>query len=489
MSYGVVSTGFSKKTLSVIKEEIKDDQLDLISAKLNLLDTSVFGQINGIFADKLREAWDVAEAVYRAAYPDSASGAALEEVASITRAERLEATKSTVTLDRLLIDDGVTIPSGSIVSIGSTGARFVTTAAVSNSTGDYDVVSVAAESEDTGPIAGYAGTIDTIQTPISGWEGKAVIQGTVAETWSLDGLDLDVEVDGGATQNVTFAAGNPWSASDVKTRIEAATTGVTCRTPANGTIIIHSDTVGDGSSIQTPSGTARTVLGLPSTLSEGFNSADATAGRNIETDPDFRIRREELLRVTGSATLEAIRAGIRELDDVVQATGFENKTMIADSLGLPPKSFEMVVSLVAGGDQQAVAEAIWDKKPAGMSSYGSTSKTVVDSMGFSHTVKYSIPTNVPIYISLIASVDAATFPVNGIDLIKAALATYGGTLLSGEDVIALAFKSVPLDIEGVLDVPTFTIDIVTPPVGTSNIAISYREQATFDTANMTVTTV
>jgi hypothetical protein len=73
------------------------------------------------------------------------------------------------------------------------------------------------------------------------------------------------------------------------------------------------------------------------------NPNDADPGRNIETDEDFRIRREELLRVSGSATVEAIRSDLLALDGVDQAFIFENTTLITDSNGVPGKAFESLV--------------------------------------------------------------------------------------------------------------------------------------------------
>ena len=65
MSYGVTSDGFVKKTLTVIKGEIEDTWRDTISPTVNALATAVFGQFNGIHSDKLRELWDVGQAIYR----------------------------------------------------------------------------------------------------------------------------------------------------------------------------------------------------------------------------------------------------------------------------------------------------------------------------------------------------------------------------------------------------------------------------------------
>lgn len=486
VEYGVTSTGFSKKTYAIIKGEIQDALRDEVNSKLNLLDTSVLGQIVGVFTDKLREMWDVQEAVYSSQYPDSASDASLDNVSSITGAIRLAATKGEVTLDRLYVDTGVTIPVGSIVGSGTTGSRWVTTAAVTNSGSYKATVSTTAEAAETGPLAGVSGEIDTIITPISGWSGAAALTNTVDATYSLDGTSLTLKVDRGATQTVTFAGGDPWSASDVATEIKADTTGVDAY--AVGTKVrVASETEGTGSSIEITGGTANAVLIFSTTEIKGFNSADASPGTDVELDPAFRLRREQLLRIAGTATVEAIRSAILELSGVLQAFVIENTGNVVDANGLPPKSFEAIVQQAAwtAAEEQEVADTIWDNKPAGILAYGSESNTVTDSMSFDHVIGWSKPTEVPIYMDLTLDTND-DYPSDGDDLVKAALVAYGNTLEIGEDVVALQFKSVPLEVAGVVDVTAFEIDIVSPPTGTTNITIAVRSLATFDTSDIRI---
>lgn len=490
MTYGVTSTGFNKKDLDTIKTDIQDDLADETgNPKLNFLDSGVLGQVIGVFGDKLRELWDVALAAYSAAYPDSASGAALDAVAALTGAIRLPASESEVTLDQLNVDSGVTIPAGSIAAIGSDGERWVTTAAVTNSGGFQANVSVAAESENTGPINGNSGTIDTISTPVAGWKGNVGITGTATESFNFNNTDLEIYVDEGAKQTVTFPLPDPFTAAQAASEINSQTTGLTA-SDVGGQVRIVSDLVGTGSALKfgpVATSPATVLLGLPQdTLIKGFNSADATPGTNIETDPEFRLRREELLRQTGKATVEAIRASLRALDGVTQALVLENTTLVTDVDGLPGKSFECVVQ---GGVDQEIADDIWDSKPAGIEAHGSTSKTVTDSQGINHTIKFSRPTDVPIYIKLTASVDFAVYPTDGDTQIKTALVAKMAEQQVGDDVIALQFKCVPLDVAGVEDVTIFLIDDIDPPVGTTNVVIATRELASLDSADIDVTSV
>lgn len=496
MSYGLTEDGFIRKSLDQILADIEADERDLISETLNLLATSVLGQINGVYVDRLDEIWEIALAIYRATYPDSASGEALDQVASITGAVRLPATKSTITLDQIHLENGITLPIGKVVSVGENGERFVTTEEVINSATVPKIVSVEAESQNTGPIQGLATTINTIQTPVSGWKASAGITSGNDEPFDLDdGQTLLIKVDGGSEQTATFNTGDfvdidNATAAEIAAVIATDITGVSV-VPAFGTgddgyVWIETDSELAGNSIQITGGTANTELDFDTDIVKGFNSLDADLGRDIESDADFRIRREELLSISGAGTLESIRSNVRALDDVQQAFVFENITLVTDGDGLPGKSFEVVV---AGGDDNDIAEEIFLTKPVGIESYGTTTIAVEDSQGISHDIKFSRPDEIDIYVDVTVQIDSSSFPSDGEDQIKAALVAAGDALQIGEDVIYFKFAAVPFEISGVEDVTVFEIDDVTPPTGTSNIVIDTRELAVFDTSRITVTTV
>lgn len=164
--WGVTTTGFNKKILDDLITEIEDAERADIDPALNLGPDSVFGQLNGIIGDKLRELWDLGEAIYRALYPDSATGDALENVASINGVFKQAATKSTVTVT-ITGTPATNIPIGRVISVAGTGDRFVTLATVV--IGGGGTVDVACEAEETGPVAAPAGTLTVIETPVGGW--------------------------------------------------------------------------------------------------------------------------------------------------------------------------------------------------------------------------------------------------------------------------------------------------------------------------------
>lgn len=169
MAYGLTDAGFVDKPLEVIKAELESDQRAAISPTVNTSSASALGQLNGIFASKLRELWEVALSLYGAFDPDSAAARALDNVSAITGTLRAPAYKSTVVLS-VTLNAGVTLPAGSVAAVSTDPtARFVTLEDVTNGGGSPAVLEVDAEAETAGAVRANSGTLTTIATPVAGW--------------------------------------------------------------------------------------------------------------------------------------------------------------------------------------------------------------------------------------------------------------------------------------------------------------------------------
>jgi uncharacterized phage protein gp47/JayE len=449
-SFGVTNDGFVKKTLSDILSEIESSQRANISQALNQQADSVLGQVNGIFADATREAWDVMQAVYGAQYPDSANGASLDDLGALTGAFRLPATQSTVDIyctgnTGTSLLSGRTVTSGAQDSFESTADATLAAATAWTGTTGYNLDDIVSNDSniyictDDGTSAGSGGPTGT---------GTGITDGTCEWDFVGDGIAYAVV----AYQSVEFGA-----------------------IVANAGAI---DTENGLGAIETP------VSGW----SDAKNLEDAEIGREVETDPAFRVRREELLRISGSGTVDAIRADLLALDDVQQASVFENVTDVTDGDGVPPHAFEAVV---LGGTDGDIWQQIWNSKPAGIASHGTEVGAATDSLGASQTVKFTRPTEKAVYF--IIDVDTNTdpaegpvYPTDGDDQVKAALVAYGNTLEVGDDVIAERFKAEAFTVDGVTDITDFKLGFAPTPTGTVNLSIDSRELATFDTSDVTV---
>ena len=187
MAYGLLSTGFAEKPLSVILEEVAAAQRasSALGADWDTSAESPGGQINAALGAQLASAWEAIGFVYRSRDPRGASFAGLDSVCGLTGTTRRAATKGTVTLS-VTLGAGVTLPAGSIAYVaGQTSNRWVTTASVTNSDGIAQVKQVAAEAETAGFFAANAGTITGIATPFTGWtvvtNASDAVPGSAAE--------------------------------------------------------------------------------------------------------------------------------------------------------------------------------------------------------------------------------------------------------------------------------------------------------------------
>lgn len=497
-SFGVTSAGFVRKTLEEILEDIEADERTAFGTDINTQADSVFGQLNGIYADQLDELWALALAVYSAQNPDQNAGASQDAIAAITGATRLPATKSTVSLS-VNLDAGVQLLVGRVVS-DAVGTRYVTTALAENTNAYADNVTVAAESEEYGPEFTAAKGIINIETPVSGWSEAAAIKSANGEPYALvDGQTLTVKIDGGSVQTATFntadfVAIGAALAAEVAAVINTDVTGQ-LSTDAGGDVRIESSNGdGDTSSVEvTTGGTANAVLGFSTTEVAGMNPLDTVAGRLLETDAAFRIRRDNLLRAQGEATIEAILADMLVVTGVTAAVVYENVTEFTDGDGRGPHSIEVII---LGTDpdtalDERVGLALFATKGGGINTHREAgaqgrTETVTDSQGIDHTINFNRVLDVDIYVDIDINVVAGDY--EGDAAVKTALAAQGTAAYSiGNDVVAEANKASAFDVNGVYDITDYDIGIAPGPVGDANIVIDIREIARFDTSRITVT--
>lgn len=417
MAFGVLSTGFAKKTRQNIIDEINASLWADISADLNLTSTSIIGQIVGIFSDQLAQGWDVLNDVYDSQYPDSAADASLDAVSSITGTTRLAATATAVTL--IVTGDNATILALGRQARVPAGGIFDTDAGVTINT-----------ATSWAPTTAYSvGDLRENDTPANIYQ--CVTAGTSAGAGGPTGTDASI-TDGTVT----------WRFIGIGVGYNTVAATAT----ATGEIIAQAFQVTE---IVTAFGGWKGVNNLE----------DGETGTEIESDEELRIRREESLATGSNATVNAVRTAILEVDGVTGAFVFENTTDLTDANGLPPHSIQ---ATVVGGTDAAVAEAIF-RKAAGIATHGTDiSEVVVDDQGENHTILGDRADEME--ISLITTViTTGDYPPDGDDQVATLLKAKGDLLTVGGDVIFKQFESAALEsacggVSGVVDIQSFVID-------------------------------
>ena len=204
------------------------------------------------------------------------------------------------------------------------------------------------------------------------------------------------------------------------------------------------------------------------------NSTQTALGEDVESDYDLRQRFSQAIEGAGSSNTNSIRTAILRVATVKSVSIIENPESAADANGRPPHSFECYVY---GGEdyQQAIADAIFDKKPIGIkactTASGATAvtKTVVDAGGTEHTVSFSHAENIPIYIAINYKTNNF-FETNGEEQIKNILVEHINNLGIGSDVILSSLYGYIYKVTGVCDVTSLMIGTSAGETASANIS-------------------
>jgi uncharacterized phage protein gp47/JayE len=388
MAFGINAEGFTRKNLRDILLEIETDQKLEISPTIDVSSESVLGQLNGIFARQMAEAWEALEACYHGFDPDAAEGFLLTALAKLTGTTRRAPTQSVVTLT-VNLDSGTELVAGDAFAAITDKPDVRWTPRedfIAPSDGDYDRVFL---SENTGAIVGEAGTIEVIATPIVGWN------------------------------SVT-------------------------------------------------------------------NAGDASLGHDLDSDETLRTRREDQLAATGSSTIAGLQSDVLAVENVETAACFENFGDTTDSNGLPPHSFEVLVydGVSPAADDNEIAQAIWDTKPAGIRAYGLTSGNALDADGVTQEVEFSRLTVREVYVEI--DLDTGTGYAGDAAVKSAVVTASNARFEQGDDVDVTFIAGQPYTLQGVSKVTAVRIGFSASPTGIIDLTIGPRELARFDTSRVVV---
>ena len=201
------------------------------------------------------------------------------------------------------------------------------------------------------------------------------------------------------------------------------------------------------------------------------NTAAGVPGQNIETDDEYRLRQDQELSAEGSSTFDAIQADVEQVPGVVSAVVQNNDGDVIDANGNPPHSFKVIIwdgpGLAAANN--SVAQAIWNDKPSGIPPQGSVTGIATDALGNPRTVPFSRAQQVLMYFAYTVTLKPGVLIASVAPVIKTAVVTYMQANEGlGAELVAIALRSIPLTVPGVLDVPVCSFDSVASPTNTAN---------------------
>lgn len=482
---GLTINGLEIKSLDDVLNDSRERAADIFADLVppgDVVDTgdnSALGRIIGVMAPGEADLWEAIQQVYNSFNPNTAVGISLDNIVSLSGINRLVATPTRAQV--LLEGDTNTIvssPAGKAFS--STTQRVfsilnpVTLSPMNASGVGIQVISVVANTDYT-----FSYSVDNVNfldatfnsgpTPTS----ASILAGLKTEIDTLfTGVFTTYYQDG----RLFIARIDPF---------QLATFEVTVNLAIQKVIklgVAEHDIVGP---YEQESMTIDTISVPISGWDSVINPVAATTGRFQETDAELRERFRNSKFFQSQNILESLIDALRNVAGVTDVVVYENDTNVTDSLGVPAKSF---MPIVLGGLPTDVATAIWENKPTGILSFGTTTVAIVDSQGLSHNISFKTPTEIPIYADIEIS-DVGGLAGDAPATIRQNFVDYGNAnYFIGDDVIYSRFYTPINSVPGHM-VNSFTLGTAPSPVGMSNIVIAFDEVATFSPANINVTIV
>lgn len=437
---GLTPDGLVIETTQEIRDGMNTRFKEKFGPGIDTSDGTIEGQTFGLVADRLGDCWLLLQALYSSLDPDGASGIRLHAIGAYTGTVP-RAAKASSTVLTLTGVPATVVNLGNRASIEETEDEFATDAGAT-------IVALTAWAGATNYVVGDRRTNNS-KTYICTDAGTSAASGGPT-------TEDDAIVDNGV---IWRWMGNGTGAVDV-----AATAVET------GPIVANSGAI---RTIETP------VTGWLGVV----NLEDADVGNDLETDEDFRIRREQELAGPGTAPLDAIRADLLKVPGVTSTTIFHNVEDFTDADGVPPHAIE---ALVTGGDDQDIWDQLRKSVAAGIKTYGDEIGTSTDDAGNIWDEAFSRPEDVDIYVIITILKDPRVFPLDGSDQIKQKIVDYGDAQPPGYNAVSAAIAAQALPVAGVLDMRPCYIGTAPAPATETTIQISNRQQAKYDTSRITV---
>lgn len=475
VKYGLSREGFKRKRLPEIQSDLASRFSDALGVQVETGANSVLGQLFGVIAYEISDLWQAAESTYHAMYPSTAQGVSLSNAAGLSGITAITAEYTTLTAT-CTGASGTFIPYNSRIQ-SSSDASIVFTANEENAYIDAAAANGARVSLAGDPIEGteYAVTIDgkkAAYTAAAGNDATTVLSG-IAE--AVENTEIIAEI---VNQVLRFASKNP-----AKTFSITAGAGLTILS-VSSPVRFRCETAGP---VDPPIGTMDQIITPVSGWTGVSNDAAAVVGRNAETDTELRQRWSSAVYGRSSAMVEAIQAAIvQNVDGVKSAIIYENTADTTDEYGRPPHSVEAVVD---GGDETEIARQLWQKKAAGIDTYGTVSKQIYDSQGADHVIHFNRPEQILVWVKIVVRANPdEVMPAAALQEIKDAVLAKGKTQTVGQDVILQRYFSEIFKATSGIGYIDLTAAIGESPgsYSTDNISINPRQIAVFDAARIEV---
>lgn len=260
----------------------------------------------------------------------------------------------------------------------------------------------------------------------------------------------------------------------------------------NGTVEVEFAAQESGA-IDIGAGTCEKIITVIAGWDTVTNAAAGVPGSLIENRADFEQRRYNSVAANAHGSAAALQGAVYQVENVLDCLVLENKTdATVTKQGVSLISHSVAVC-VYGGENDAIAETIYNKLDAGCGTNGNTDISFTSSDGVVNNYKIVRPIPTPVYISVTINKTAQT-PATVTADIKAAIiadangsdANSGNTRCGmGQTIYASRFTVAIVKSAGVNDLESVYIGLTASPAGNS-VTMDADMEPIFDAENIEV---
>jgi uncharacterized phage protein gp47/JayE len=477
MDYGMTDKGFVIKPFEIILKEEQEDFRTAFGNDIDLSNTSIEGIYVRNQALKRTQLWEQVGKLYAAGDVDDSFGVYLDRLVNYVNVQRLPASATQV-YECLWAKEGTVIPEGHLLRLAS-GQTFKITGAATVSRSPLLGFLLAVKEAEAGHI--YQLQINTTiitYTAIAGDEKEQIQDGLAAALEAaFPGVFEMVHTDDGLVVHSKMGL----------QAFSMASSDVNLEFPLLGLYAVYTAT--KTGAIIVSIGALNEIVSKVNGLDSAVNYASGITGRAMESDTELRMglgtRQKQ-----ATANEVAIQNEILKVSGVEYARVYSNRSIVEVG-GRPPKSYEAVV---VGGDEQEIAELIFEKGSAGVQAFGNIVKDVVDSEGFHWDIGFSRPVNKYIWVKVdYARNSEEDLPLDVVSALQDNIIAWGHAALTvGGDLIYQKMFRPVYDVQGIgfaaINVAV-TTDL-TPPAAedyqSENVEIGETEIALLDKSRITI---
>lgn len=424
--YGLTKDGINVKRLDDILNEMHSNLSERWGVNTKQNPESLLNHILTNVADKIAELWEFGEGVYFSQYPTTAEGRSLDNAAQYGGLTRETATKSYYPIHCTGIDGTVLAVGTMIASTTNPPTQLSLTESKTITRSAFNKAGIKVAVTEAGSV--YTAAINGSVYSFTSREGTNTVEILKGLAETIRGLVVSVDEE---SEVLTIESEDPTSVNSLVLS-ENLTTDTVTSVITFGTVV-----TGD---IRLPDKVVTNIVKADAGLLSVINLCGYIAGREEETDAEFRRSYADKIFNRSSMMLESIRSAIlNNVQGVKNVAPYENVSSEVDAFGRPPHSIEIVVD---GGDSAEIAKQILEKKAGGIGTYGDTTVIVAGAYDEDITIKFSRPTTIYTWFKLVITLRKnGTLPTDYVDLLRKTVIENMDEIDAGADVIPQEFMS------------------------------------------------